>query len=500
MRTPSTKRSGSAAAPPDRTGAAAPFAAAGATALAAALAFWQLGAKSLWLDEGLSAVRSGLDFADLLPRLFGYDANSNLHALLLHLWIRLFGDGEAALRSLSAIAAVGCVPLVYLLASRLFGRWPGAAAAVLLALNGFFLHYAQESRCYALLLLLTCAQSLLFLRALERSTWVLWLGYAALGGLAVYAHAAALLNLPVHVLAALSGPPRAPDWRRFAAALALTGAITAPQAWFLVHNEGGQLDWVERPGLSDLRLAALEWTGYGGTLALLLAALAIGLGAVVAARRNPPPGGESWAPWGARWALIGTVGVVLFVFAISQARPALIPRYLIAVVPGLVLLYAAALALLRPRWAALALFAVLAFSSARGVHYWYTEYQKEDFRAATAFVLERLRPGDAITFYVYMVREPFEYYARRAGAGDLPVVDVASAAWGGGGRQPAPDLAKIHALAREYPRVWLVLSHAGAALTPQSNSRTVQREIQRDYIVANVQRFQGITVMLYQRR
>jgi mannosyltransferase len=122
--------------------------------LCALLRFYHLGAASLWSDEIFSRYYVdvfGLHYAltDGLSR----ETNPPTYYLLLRGWIALFGDSEAALRSLSAAASILCVPVTYLLGRELGGKSRGLAGALLFALCPTSLYFAQETRVYALFML-----------------------------------------------------------------------------------------------------------------------------------------------------------------------------------------------------------------------------------------------------------------------------------------------------------------------------------------------------------
>ncbi|MGE5408368.1 MAG: glycosyltransferase family 39 protein [Syntrophothermus sp.] len=132
------------------------------TALAALLRFLTLGAQSYHHDEIVTASR-------ILRGSFGHamdavgfsESTPPLYYALAWIWTQVAGTGEVGLRSLSALAGVATVPVVYLLGVELRGRTTGLAAAALAAVNPMLLWYSQEARAYALLTLL-CALSLLF--------------------------------------------------------------------------------------------------------------------------------------------------------------------------------------------------------------------------------------------------------------------------------------------------------------------------------------------------
>jgi mannosyltransferase len=121
--------------------------------LATALRFYRLAGQSLWSDEGNSVALAQAGLAEIAART-ALDIHPPLYYWLLHFWIRLFGQSEVAVRSLSAVAAVLLVGVIYQLGARLFDRRAGLMAAFIAAVSPFQVYYAQEARMYALLALL----------------------------------------------------------------------------------------------------------------------------------------------------------------------------------------------------------------------------------------------------------------------------------------------------------------------------------------------------------
>ncbi|NJN82398.1 MAG: hypothetical protein HC802_09080 [Caldilineaceae bacterium] len=140
--------------------------------LAAGLRFYALDGTSLWSDEGNTWA--------LMPRSFGEiaaAAAADIHPpgyyWLLKIWTSLLGTDASALRSLSAIAGLCLVYVVYRigrfggvgpLGSGVKARLPNVGgfallAALLAAVNPFQLYYSQEARMY---MLLTLESALLF--------------------------------------------------------------------------------------------------------------------------------------------------------------------------------------------------------------------------------------------------------------------------------------------------------------------------------------------------
>lgn len=126
--------------------------------LAAGVRFSELGAQSLWNDEGNSYGQSLRSPAEI-----AVNAAADIHPpgyyWLLAGWRVLTGESEFALRSLSALASVLSAVMAYALGKRLYGDTAGLAALAVVAVNTFSITYAQEARMYALLALFAAAST-----------------------------------------------------------------------------------------------------------------------------------------------------------------------------------------------------------------------------------------------------------------------------------------------------------------------------------------------------
>ena len=77
------------------------------------------------------------------------DGSPPAYYMLLGLWIRVFGDTEAATHVLSLCFALASIPVAYLAARSIFDRRTGIVCAVLVATVPYLTYYAQETRMYA---------------------------------------------------------------------------------------------------------------------------------------------------------------------------------------------------------------------------------------------------------------------------------------------------------------------------------------------------------------
>jgi 4-amino-4-deoxy-L-arabinose transferase-like glycosyltransferase len=465
--------------------------AAAAVVVASGLGLYHLGSRSLWGDEAFSVTLARKPFGEFWHVVAESQANMSLYYVLLRGWTTL-GDGEAVVRLLSLFAGVLAVGVLYRAAERLFDRRVATLAALLLAVNGFFLRYAQEARSYSLVLLLTTVATVLFLKLEERRAPSLDAAYVAVGALAMYAHFFAAFVLAGHLLAlAIAGRPMRAQLLRLAA----VAVLAVPLALFALFRDAGQISHLTRPTptyvVDTLRMLA------GGTGALLaLYALAVVLAAAGWRRRRDWPMAVA-----ATWAATPVVGSLV----ISLGKPLWAPRFLIVALPGIVLLVAAGLTRLPlPATAAVGAL-LLALSS---LHVLRTQGKpQEDFRAATAFVLANEQPGDAAAFYRTSRRIPFEYYARREGAGALPRSLLPTSPYGRFDmvrdyRHTWITQAELAAIgdAASRGRLWLLLSRS-------ENERVHAKRVNRARLLAAVERraelrrrrlFAGLEVRLYE--
>lgn len=150
--------------------------------------FLYLDTKSFWLDEAYSISFVNLSWSQLWEIISRREANMSLYYVLLKIWVEMFGDSEFVARSLSVIFAVGGVIMTYAIGAHLFNIRTGLTAGLVLTVNAFFIKYAQEARCYTLLLLLTTFSMYLFIKVIERQQYKYYIALGLTNALVLYAH------------------------------------------------------------------------------------------------------------------------------------------------------------------------------------------------------------------------------------------------------------------------------------------------------------------------
>jgi mannosyltransferase len=443
---------------------------AGPAVLAGLLCVIQLTGRSLGFDEGASVAIASQHGAALRSAIAHDGGNMAGYYVLLHVLVSAFGNGEWVLRLPSAIGAAAASGLTTAIALRLLDRKTALVAGVLMAVSLPLVFWGQSARSYALLVAL-CAGSFLAFAALldsdrPRRAWVL---YVACTALAMYASLMAAL-IVVAQLTALTW--RRQRIRQVAAAVVAVVICCIPLAVLAARRGSGQLFWVPRPNLTSVKqvLEALTSAGLeptfhrtattyvllGITIALLLGAVV----AVVASReRSGPVLILSW--------LLVPVGLAFLESRVGQSI--FLPRNLLVALPAASLLLAWGLTRTHvPQALALALgvaliaLRALQLAPAYGV-------SPENWRAASAYVLNRTEPQDCVAFYPSDGRNAFRYYVR----GTPPRSVLPAAPWSSA-RAYIEDYASLAAPPTGCPRLWLVSSHEGQADGP-ARSRANRR-------------------------
>ena len=158
------------------------------TVLAAGLRLATIDVQSFWFDEALTVKLLRLPLADMVALIPDTELTPPLYYVLAWPWARLFGTGETALRGFSALIGTLTVPIAYAVGRELAARRTALVIAALTAFNPLLIWYSQETRPYALFVLLGALGLLLFLWAAARRDTASLVGWAAVSVLALLTH------------------------------------------------------------------------------------------------------------------------------------------------------------------------------------------------------------------------------------------------------------------------------------------------------------------------
>jgi mannosyltransferase len=411
--------------------------------LAAALCIYQLTTRSLWLDES-ATVAIASQHGGAFGAALAHDGGNMLgYYALLHVLIGVFGNGALAIRLPSVIAAAATVSIVSALGLRLFDRRVALAAGLLGAVSLPLVFWGQDARGYTPMIAFVAASFLALEAGLgpARRAWWPWLAYFASITAALYCGLEAVLVIPAQLLVLAWRRDRA---RPMLVALVAAAVCCAPLAILAAERGSSQLFWVPAPSYRILTQVVEALTSAAiapsfrtaTTTALVIFTLVVlAAGAWHAWRllrlRDPAARGPVLL---LAWMLVPSVLALIesaFGQSIFQAR------YLLVSLPAVALVLAwtalrALPALLsanrlpsRPLLLALALFLALLTLRALQLAPSYG-YSFENWRAATASVLTRAKPGDCLAFYPSDGRQAFKYYLGNRSTVLQPILPQAS--------------------------------------------------------------------------
>jgi hypothetical protein len=393
-------------------------------AVALGLEFWLQRGEPLWLDEAWTVGIAGpAPWIDFFHQVY-WDVNAPLYYLLMYLWQALFGQSDLAMRAPSLIFAVATPLLIAFSRVESLGRTQRLAWASVMALWFPALCYAQEARCFAMLLFLSTWQTLAFIRLLQAPGTGRAAVWALIGALSILTHYDAiflgavqgLVYLAVHRMRAV---------RTWPAALAFVPAF----GWLLYHLP--RIVQFAQPGIawySVLDLDALtddlvnQLMGERqGWVLLGVGVLAVGLRALPARRAKPSGREIAVKPAAAVWlAALAAVISAATLIGIGFLRPSFAPRYLTPDGPGVMLgvvLVIGAIAGRRAGWAftllVIALAAAVSRQMALGERMAPRAYNYE--RASQ--LLEKVHPKHLVFLWDHPV-DPIEHPEQLAAAGN----------------------------------------------------------------------------------
>jgi mannosyltransferase len=299
------------------------------TVLAAALRFVDIGHQGFWFDEGNTVLLVHYPLGKMFGLIPQTESTPPLYYAMAWVWARLFGFGEAGMRSLSAVAGVATVPVAYATARKLISQRVGLIVAALAAFNPFLIWYSQEVRSYSLLVFLAAMSLLTFAYALEAPTGRRLAAWAVASALALATHYYAVLVVAPEAAWLLLTGYRRPPVQLGVAAVAACGLALLPLA--LSQNGTGNDSWIASaplgPRLRQLVPQFVIGTGspayhvlepFGSALALIGLILLIVRGDAHERRRALVPGS------------VATGGFVLDLVLVAAGFDDLITRNVIA--------------------------------------------------------------------------------------------------------------------------------------------------------------------------
>lgn len=364
-----------------------------------------LGEQSLWFDEAASVRIAEQNFAAMFSSIQSDERIPPLHYVILHAWVRVFGNSEFSVRLPSVIAGTAAVWAVYRFASNLFGGGGGIIAALLMAVSRMQILYSQEARAYSLLVLLSVLSCDLFARLVRQPTPRRELAYVIVTVLLVYSHLYGVFAIAAqhvaYVVMLLTRKPVALRPRRWIVLNVAVVALFSPWTpiafrWAKSVSAGF---WITPMSGDDI---AETYCTYFGSTAMTIACAALAVIGVTRVRRH----------YGLPLVLsLATVPVVVPVVVSILTKPTFTYRYALFAPAGVFVLVACGVMALPGRVTrALAVALLVALSLAADG----PSGDKPDWRGAIAYISNRANSGDYVVFHPRLTTYLFDHYAARS--------------------------------------------------------------------------------------
>ncbi|HEX3561229.1 MAG TPA: glycosyltransferase family 39 protein [Solirubrobacterales bacterium] len=393
--------------------------------------------RSIWVDEAISIHQAHMSLGGMLDNLRATDRHPPLHYLILWVTVRLFGDGELAVRAPSILASAALIPVLFVTGREIFDRRTGLVAAGFATVAPLIVWYGQEARMYSLFMLLGAVALWAQIKVLRDGRNRYWVAYAGVTIALLYTHYFALIPIAIQqVVFAVAAWKRAHAglpvrnlligiWVTWLALLVAAAPLASFAAEQFSHSQTAGMGFggapsaatpLSIPGSSASLYAILSnfvwaiWGYHANSTMLRIAALwpllmLLSL-ALMGQRRS------DWTRVILALAL-GPVLVLLFVGLVK--RDLFEVRYFIAAVPMMMLLLARAVAGgPRRRTPAIVATAVLGLTLVVGL----ADQQLNpnnprdfDFRGALDQIRSEAHPGDTVLYAPDYLRDVVGYYS-----------------------------------------------------------------------------------------
>ncbi|MBV9335191.1 MAG: glycosyltransferase family 39 protein [Solirubrobacterales bacterium] len=318
------------------------------TLLGAFLRFWRIAHQGFWFDEGNTVLLVHFTPGKMLGLIPQSESTPPLYYCVAWAWARIFGYGETGLRSLSALAGVAMIPVVYGAGAKLVSRRAGVCAAAFAACSPLLIWYSQEARSYQLLALLSAVSLLAFAHARARPTPGALAAWVIACALALATHYYAVLAVVPEAIWLLAVHRRRRPVQFAFAVVGLCGLGLIPLA--ISQHGTGRSNWIAHaPFWRRLGQVIPQFAvGFGGPAHSVLEPVTIGiliLALVLLAIRSDPRTRQGGLVAGG----LALAGFVLSLILVAAGFDDVLTRNLLAIWTPAALLIAGGLAAPRAR-------------------------------------------------------------------------------------------------------------------------------------------------------
>ncbi|CUS76611.1 Dolichyl-phosphate-mannose-protein mannosyltransferase [Candidatus Kryptonium thompsonii] len=467
-------------------------------ALSLFLRIFLLDFESLWLDEGSSIKFAKLSIPELI-KASQADGNPPLYYLILHFWIKIFGDSEFSFRFPSVIFGVLIVIAVYQFCLEFWSREVAIFSSFMTGISVFQIFYSQEARMYALLCLLSLVSFFYFVKILKQGKFKHYVFYTFTNILLLYTHLYAFFTIFAQLIFVAFQEGK--KLKVFLLSLFISFLFFIPR-FLIVLKQANEIlisgeFWLPRPDFIDFLKTLIQFAGatypmprdefgnvilgrfiieYSNSAILLFIMLAMIVFSIFNFKEFSHEKRKIYLIFWL-WFIIP----ILVPFALSQfLTPFYFTRYAIASSIAFYCLASIGFENYNGRFRKYIVYIFLLLSVVN-LGWYYGKTNKEEWREAVKFVEERARGGDLIIANKYV----FYYYSKKDDVVKIKLPDVSE-------QNKNVLIDELNSLSQKYKRIWFVSSHQ-----PKLEDIVV-KVLSNSMSLAMKKKFLGIEIFLFE--
>lgn len=365
------------------------------------------------MDEPFTIFNAQKSVRDILILPSQNEPNPPLFMLLLHFWIKLFGNSPWSVRILPLIFNALTVVFIYLTGKRFFNLRVALFAPAMFLFSTYHFYFAMETRAYSLLSLGTVSALYFFLAFSEDDrNRKLLAGLIISNIVLVYAHYFGWFVVFIQFLATLLYIRDFKKFLRLMLPLVITGIVFSPMAYLFVKQflKSSKGTWVKPPGDEDYMAQIHMFFNAKKVYDLLIGIVVAGMAFKVLSNNRRAASRRLIIVF--LWWFIPYT----FMFYVSEKIPMFINRYILFNSVGLYLFTAAFISYLfnDRKFITTVLFVIAAGYMYRKIEINSREFYYREVNNAVNYVKSQSNGSHMVIIHPHWTSLNFSYYYNRA--------------------------------------------------------------------------------------
>ena len=213
-------------------------------------------------DDAFTIFHSQKSLSELFIEL-NKEANPPLYFAFLHFWIKLFGIGPVAVKSLSAIFSTGAAVVIFQIGKKHMNLLGALTASFLFLFSNVHFDFSHEVRAFSMVFFLAALSVYFFLNVLDKFRWKDAILLCIVNALLPYSHyTSVLLPFTEALILLFLIPHRFRDVLRTGASFVVSAILFVPQLLNFKETIPDENFWLDKPNAETLRFTLLKLSGH----------------------------------------------------------------------------------------------------------------------------------------------------------------------------------------------------------------------------------------------